>query len=121
MTETDKGADAHVGERRQVAVQEPRRYAPLSAHILPTSATMIGVCMTVLTIGRLGPYRELHVLVDKLLALDALMFLSSSLLSFLSMRARQRGARYESYAESVFTAGLGVLTLAAVLVAFAIR
>ena len=27
----------------------------LSAHILPTSATMIGVCMTVLSIVHLGP------------------------------------------------------------------
>lgn len=121
MASNDAPNDLRVSAENRPAVGELRSNASLSAHILPTSATMIGVCMTVLTIGRLGPYRELHVLVDKLLALDALMFLLSSLLSFMSMRARQRGARYESYAESVFTAGLGVLTLAAVLVAFAIR
>ena len=53
----------------------------LSAHILPTSATMIGVCMTVLSIGHLRPSGELRMVVDKLLAVDALVFLISALLS----------------------------------------
>ena len=44
--------------------------AGLSAHILPTSATMIGVCLTALYISLLGPSSESRMLVDKLLALD---------------------------------------------------
>jgi len=67
----------------------------LSAHILPTSATMIGVCMTVLSIGHLGPRGELRVIVDKLLAVDALLFLVSAVLSFMSLRPGHARQRYE--------------------------
>ncbi|CAA2105695.1 hypothetical protein [Variovorax paradoxus] len=93
----------------------------LSAHILPTSATMIGVCMTVMSIGHLGPRDDLRLLIDRLLAVDALVFLASALLSFISMRARRSGARLESWGEMVFIAGLGLLALGAVTLAFALR
>lgn len=92
----------------------------LSAHILPTSATMIGVCMTVLSIGHLGPGGDWRMVVDKLLAIDALAFLVSASLSFLSMRSSRFGVRYEARAEEVFIAGLGLLALVAVMLAFAI-
>ena len=92
----------------------------LSAHILPTSATMIGVCMTVLSIGHLSPGGEWRMVVDKLLAIDALIFLVSAGMSFMSMRAQRFGTRYEARAEAVFIAGLGLLALVAVMLAFAI-
>lgn len=92
----------------------------LSAHILPTSATMIGVCMTVLSIGRLGPGGELRLVLDKLLAVDALIFLVSATLSFLSMRSQRFGTRYETRAEAIFLAALVLLALVAVALAFAI-
>jgi hypothetical protein len=93
----------------------------LSAHILPTSATMIGVCMTVMSIGHLGPRDDMRLLIDRLLAVDALVFLASALLSFISMRARRSGARLEAWGEMVFIAGLGLLALGAVTLAFALR
>lgn len=92
----------------------------LSAHILPTSATMIGVCLTTLYISLLGPLGTRRVMVDKLMAVDALVFLASAVLSFLSMRSRRWGARAERYAETVFIVGLGLLALGAVVLAFAI-
>lgn len=92
----------------------------LSAHILPTSATMIGVCLTALYISLLGPPSEGRVLVDKLLALDGLVFLASALLSFLSMRVARQARRWESLAESVFVGGLGLLALGAVVLAFVV-
>lgn len=92
----------------------------LSAHILPTSATMIGVCLTALYISLLGSPSTHRVLVDKLLALDGLVFLVSALLSFLSMRVSQGSRRLESWAESVFVGGLGLLALGAVVLAFAV-
>ena len=92
----------------------------LSAHILPTSATMIGVCMTVLSIGHLGPGGPWRMVIDKLLAVDALVFLASALLSFVSMRSRRDGTRFEARAELVFIAGLGLLALGAVVLAFVI-
>lgn len=90
----------------------------LATHILPSSATMIGVCMTVLSIGHLGPRGDLHVVIDKLLAVDALVFLASALMSFTSMRARRSGTRFEARAEAVFIVGLAVLALVAVVLAF---
>lgn len=92
----------------------------LSAHILPTSATMIGVCMTVLSIGHLGPSGEFRMIVDKLLAVDALVFLVSALLSFIAMRAGHRARPLEVHAELIFTGGLILLALVAVVLAFAI-
>jgi len=92
----------------------------LSAHILPTSATMIGVCMTVLSIGHLGPVGEFRMIVDKLLAVDAVVFLVSALLSFIAIRAGRRGRPLEVRAELIFTGGLVLLALVAVVLAFVI-
>ena len=93
----------------------------LSAHILPTSATMIGVCLTALYISLLGPASESRVLVDKLLAVDGLVFMGSALLSFVSMRVSQAPGRFERLAESVFVAGLGLLALGGVALAFVVN
>ena len=81
---------------------------------------MIGVCLTTLYISLLGPVGTRRVVVDKLMAVDALVFLASAVLSFMSMRSRRFGPRFESYAEMVFIAGLGLLALGAVVLAFAI-
>jgi hypothetical protein len=109
---------------KELRPAEPRWTAEpgngLSAHILPTSATMIGVCMTVLSIGHLGPRGSIHEVIDKLLAFDALMFLASALLSFMAMRSREAASRHESRAELVFIAALALLALGAVALAFAI-
>ncbi len=58
--------------------------------------------------------------VDKLLAVDALVFLVSALLSFISMRSSRSSSRLESRAEIVFITGLGLLAIGAVVLAFAI-
>lgn len=102
------------------AISKSRMDRRLSAHILPTSATMIGVCMTVLSIGHLGPSGEFRMIVDKLLAVDAVVFLVSALLSFIAMRAGRRGRPQEVRAELIFTGGLVLLALVAVVLAFAI-
>lgn len=92
----------------------------MSAHILPTSATMIGVCLTALYISLLGPTSAHRLVVDKLLAVDTLVFLASAMLSFVSMRTRAHGVRNETRAEAIFIAGLSLLALVALWLAFAI-
>ena len=92
----------------------------LSAHILPTSATMTGVCMTVLSLIHLTHGSELRWALDKLLALDALTFLASAVLSFVSMRSKPNGEDLESRAEGIFIAGLALLALGAIAIAFVI-
>jgi hypothetical protein len=47
--------------------------------------------------------------------------LASALLSFISMKASRFGARYETRAEVVFIAGLGLLAVGAVALAFEIK
>lgn len=86
----------------------------LSTHILPTSATMVGVCMTVLAISLLAPAGYWRMLVDKLVAIDSLVFLASGLLSFMSMRTGRRVAELERRAEMIFLTGLALLALSAV-------
>lgn len=77
--------------------------------------------MTVLSISHWGPgLSEWHKVVDKLLAGDALLFLSSALLSFISMRKISRAIEYEAWAEVIFISGLGILAFGAVLLAFTI-
>ncbi len=61
-----------------------------------------------------------RVLVDKLMAVDALVFLTSAVLSFMSMRSEQSGRRLEAYAEWVFLTALALLALGAVVLAFAV-
>ncbi len=82
---------------------------------------MIGVCMTVLSIGHLGSGGPWRMVIDKLLAVDALVFLVSALLSFISMRVSRSASTHESRAEVVFIFGLGLLALGAVGLAFAIH
>lgn len=86
----------------------------LSTHILPTSATMVGVCMTVLAISLLAPADYRRTLVDKLVAIDSLVFPASGLLSFTSMRRGRRVAELERRAEAIFLTGPGLLALSAV-------
>lgn len=104
----------------EVAESAECETAGLSAHILPTSATMIGVCMTVLSIGRVGAGANWHMLIDKALAVDALIFLLSAFLSFAAMRATVSGRRYERWADGVFLFGLGLLVVVALSLAFTI-
>jgi hypothetical protein len=94
--------------------------ASLSPHILPTAATMVGACMTVLSIGRLSSAGKLGVLVDKMLAFDSVIFLVSAVLSFVAIRMVTRAGRLETWAEELFLLGLLLSAIVAIVIAFAI-
>jgi hypothetical protein len=95
--------------------------AGVSTHILPTSATMVGVCMTVLSIGRISHAGRLGAFIDRLLALDAVLFLLSAFLSFAAIRLSWQAERVEGWAEDVFLLGLSLCAIAAVGIALAIE
>lgn len=99
---------------------DARSMSPLSSHILPTAATMVGVCMTVLSIGRLSQSGRLGIFIDKLLAADAVILLVSAVLSFMSIRATERARHLETWAEEMFLLGLILITLTTVLIALTI-
>ncbi len=90
----------------------------LSSHILPTSATMVGVCMTVLSIAKLLEARTRHGIVDEMMAFDSLIFLISAIVSYLSIRTRRQTERLEMIADLAFMAGLMLMVASAFVLAY---
>lgn len=91
----------------------------LSQHILPTSAQLVGVCITVISLIKVLHIGQVGSLLDKLLAIDALIFTVSAALSYASMR-RAELAILEKYADQFFMLGLLELGACAVLLSFEI-
>jgi hypothetical protein len=93
----------------------------LSEHIFSVSAGMVGVCITVIGLFRLVS-RSAHVdsVADNLLAVDALVFLGSCFLAYLALRARsQRYVKgFEQAADYLFLAGLTMVSVVGVLIAY---
>ena len=86
----------------------------LSHHILPTSAQLVGVCLTVISLVKVLRISQAGVLLDKFLAIDVLLFTISAALSYASMRRRD-SENLEKYADQFFMLGLFVLGGCAVL------
>lgn len=91
----------------------------LSQHILPTSAQLVGVCVTVISLIKALHIGQLGSLLDKLLAIDALLFTLSAVLSYISMRG-EKWAHLEKHADQFFMLGLVELGGCAILLAFEI-
>jgi hypothetical protein len=92
----------------------------LSHHILPNSATMVGVCIMVISIVKSMNPGLTSYLIDKALAIDSLLFMVSSLLSFSSIRLEQSTELLERWAEMIFLLGLISMTLITVIFSFEI-
>jgi len=90
----------------------------LSHHILPNSATMVGVCIMVISIVKSMTPDLANYLIDKGLAIDSLLFMISALLSFSSIRSEQATDRLERWAEIIFLLGLVSMTLITVVFSF---
>ena len=89
----------------------------LSEHILQTSAQLVGVCLTVISLIKVLHIGRVGSLLDKFLAIDALLFTVSATLSYASMRGKD-SARLEKYADQLFMLGLLELVICAILLAF---
>ncbi|UYZ57393.1 hypothetical protein [Hymenobacter latericus] len=77
-----------------------------SPHILNTSANLMGLCFIVLTSLKVNALAVGSV-IDDFTALATLLFITSSILSFLSMRSSgHRSGVYERVAEVIFLGGL---------------
>lgn len=91
----------------------------LSEHILPTSAQLVGVCITVISLIKVLHIGRVGSLLDRFLAVDALFFTVSAALSYASIR-RVKSANLEKYADRFFILGLLELGACAVLLALEI-
>jgi len=86
----------------------------ISIHIFTVSASMVGVCLTVIGIVNIiirG--QNITTIADDLLAVDALVFLCSCMLSYwaLRSRSRRRMIRVEHVADIIFLVGLSSMVV----------
>ena len=78
-------------------------------HIFTVPATMVGVCLTVIGIVNVAiSIKKVSTITDHLSAVNALIFLTSCLLSYWALRAnnKQRMYQVERIADAVFLIGL---------------
>jgi len=85
-------------------------------HILNTSSTLLGLCFVVLTSLKVNKFSEASV-IDECTSFAIIMFLTSSVLSYLSMRSEKVSKiRYEKVADIVFLSGLFFLFVTTMLI-----
>ena len=95
----------------------------IRGHIFQASAVLVGLCLSL--IGIFGAVKELRgvaTLGDELLAVAAICFLLSCVLSYVALRAQvgKRRDTAERSADAVFLAALCLLVLIGGLIAFEI-
>lgn len=86
----------------------------ICVHIFTASATLVGVCLTV--IGLMRFVRRLHgvtSIVDTLLSVDAVGYLIACVVAYAALRTADvaRRRRYERYADVAFLLALGLMTV----------
>lgn len=93
----------------------------LAERIFSTSAQLVGVCLTVIGLFRVVfELNDINSIADNLMAVDALVFLGSCLLSYLALRSMKadRSLALAQAADLVFLAGLGMMVVVGGLVAY---
>ncbi len=91
-------------------------------HIFSVSAGLVGVCLTVIGIIRIG--RNLQpgysTIADQLLAIDASVFTAACLLAYASIRGRGKAhaKRLERHADRLFLLGMAAMAVICSIVAF---
>lgn len=80
-----------------------------SSHILNASSNLLGFCLVVLTSIKVFG-KPARTLIDEIDALAIILFITSCIFSFLSIRLdNERGEKYEKVADYIFLAGLVLL------------
>ncbi|TKC03892.1 hypothetical protein [Pedobacter frigoris] len=89
-----------------------------SPHILNTSANLLGLCFVVLTSIKVSKMAD-STLIDETTALAILLFMTSCILSFVSMRKTSgSNEKLEKVADFIFLSGLIVLFLTTMMITF---
>ncbi len=94
----------------------------ISTHIFSTSATLVGVCLTVIGLVRISNrLKNVSIIGDDLLALSSIVFLIACFLSYLGLRtrgSRQLRENLERIADVWFLVGLCMLAVICILIAY---
>ena len=89
-----------------------------SPHILNASSNLLGLCFIVLTSLKILNLTG-KTLIDEITSVALIMFMASSVLSFLSLRSKTNaGERYENIADIIFLTGLSLLFITTLLISF---
>lgn len=94
----------------------------ISVHIFLSSATMIGVCLTIIGISKAVFYfKPIETIADDLLALDALLFLAAFALSYVALRTRSSNRHHamEKATDGIFLIALVLMALTCCLITYA--
>jgi len=87
----------------------------MARHILPTSGNLLGLCFAILSFIKVAGLAD-ETIIDEVMLPAIVLFLSSSIFSYASMRSLRKEERYESIAEFIFLAGLSLLGICALTV-----
>lgn len=89
-----------------------------SPHILNASSNLLGLCFVVLTSLKLLNISN-KTIIDELTTVAIILFMSSCILSFLSIRGNIiRYGKYENIADYLFLAGILILFITTILFSF---
>lgn len=91
----------------------------ICAHVFSASAVMVGVCITVIGIFQvINSLRKENSLGDDLLAINAIMYLATTLLSYWQLRTKNRNRNHslEKIIDVLFIAALIFTTVVAGLI-----
>jgi len=87
-------------------------------YILSASSTLVGLCFVVLTSLKVNKYKEASY-IDEFTAIAVILFMVSSILSYLSMRSSKISSPgYERVADVIFLSGLIFLFIATMMISF---
>ena len=88
----------------------------IAHHILTGSTTMIGVCITVITLFRVMK-SSIESYADELLAFDNIVFITSAILAYSSIR-KENNRLLEKLADIIFLFGMLLMLLAGIMIVF---
>src|SRR5882724_6980380 len=95
----------------------------ISIHIFTTSATMVGVCLTVIGLFRvIIQLKSVGTLADDFLSIDAMLFLVACGLAYWALRTRntQRRRMAEKIADLLFLLALSMMTAICALITYTV-
>jgi F0F1-type ATP synthase assembly protein I len=89
----------------------------ISRHILPTSSNLLGLCFVILTFIKLSKLSN-ETVIDECIGGLIILFLISSIFSYISMRVKRKTDLYEKIADFIFLTGMCILTLVSLVIVF---
>jgi hypothetical protein len=103
--------------------RESRLEEDVSIHIFTVSAAMVGVCLTVIGLIRVAiTVGKINTIADDLLAIDAFLFLLSSLLAYTALRTRSSARLHlvETLADRIFILAMILMTAVCAVITYSI-